>query len=140
MEKFVNRYFFYIMACVVAVFVALVWSMPSHAAAPIPFTIPTAQGSSQSTLTAPVPGYTDALVLLANSSQTQAIPAGSHFVVFSAGCNFFAAPGASASVPGASTSDGSAPQQNPQGWWLTGQTQITVVAASACIVTLSFYQ
>jgi hypothetical protein len=108
-------------------------------ASPIPLTIPNSNASGQSTLTAPVPGYTDALVLLANASQTQAVPAGSGFVIFSAACNFFASPGASAAVPAATTTDGTAPQQNPAGWWLTGQTQITVISDQACTVTLSFY-
>jgi hypothetical protein len=107
---------------------------------PVPLTVPISKGSSESTLTAPVPTYTDVLVLTANSSQTQAVPASANYVVFSAACNFFAKAGATASVPGASTTDGSAPQQNPAGWWLNGITQITVISTPACIVTLSFYQ
>lgn len=87
------------------------------------------------------PTYTDAIVLVANASQTQAVPTGATWVVFSAACNFFAATGASAAVPGATTTTGGAAMQNPAAWNLTnGVTQITVVAAAACIVTLSFYQ
>ena len=88
------------------------------------------------------PTYTDAIVLVANVSQTQAVPTGATWVVFSAGCNFFAATGASAAVPGATTTNGSAAMQNPSAWNLAalGITQITVVAATGCIVTLSFYQ
>ena len=88
------------------------------------------------------PTYTDAIVLVANASQTQAVPTGATWVIFSANCNFYALPGASAAVPGATTTNGSASMQNPQGWNLAnlGITQITVISASACIVTLSFYQ
>lgn len=111
------------------------------AAPPTLLSVPTTAYSTQSSLTAPRPTYTDAIVLVANVSQTQAIPAGGNFVIFSAACNFFAAAGATAAVPGSTTTNGAAPQQNPAGWWLNqGDTQITVVAASGCIVTLSFYQ
>jgi hypothetical protein len=113
----------------------------AHAAnTPSPLIISFTSESQQSTLTAPRPTYTDAIVLTASSSQTQAIPAGSNYVIFSAACNFFAKAGASASVPGSTTTDGSAAQQNPAGWWLNqGDTQITIISAQACIVTLSFY-
>lgn len=86
------------------------------------------------------PTYTDAIVLVANASQTQAVPTGANWVVFSADCNFYAKTGASASVPGATTTNGSAAMQNPAAWNIAGFTQITVVAATACKVTLSFYQ
>lgn len=86
------------------------------------------------------PTYTDALVLTANASQTQAVPTPATWVVFSANCNFFALPGASAAVPGATTTNGSAAMLNPAAWNITGVTQITVIASTACTVTLSFYQ
>lgn len=86
------------------------------------------------------PTYTDAIVLLANASQTQAIPTPATWVVFSANCNFYALPGASAAVPAATTTNGSASMLNPAAWNVTGSTQITVIAPTACIVTLSFYQ
>lgn len=86
------------------------------------------------------PAYTDVLVLLANVSQTQAVPAAANWVIFSADCNFFVAIGASAAVPAASTSNGSAPMQNPAGWNVTGVTQITLVAATNCKITLAFYK
>lgn len=86
------------------------------------------------------PAYTDAIVLAPNVSQTQAVPTAATWVVFSANCNFFAATGASASVPAATTTNGSAAMQNPAAWNVTGFTQVTVVAPGACTVTLSFYQ
>lgn len=99
----------------------------------------TTRNFSSSMLLPPV--YTDAIVLVANTSQTQAVPTGANWVIFSANCNFYAKTGASAAVPGATTTTGAAAMQNPSGWNLAnlGITQITVVAASACIVTLSFY-
>jgi hypothetical protein len=92
------------------------------------------------------PTYTDALVLTANVSATQAVPknaagASATWVVFSANCNFFALPGATAAVPGSTTTDGSASMQNPAAWNISNSvTQITVIAPTACVVTLSFYQ
>lgn len=113
----------------------------SHAATPGALIIPSTPQSSQSSMVAPVPSYTDAVVLTANAAQTQAIPAGSNFVVFSANCDFFAKTGASASIPGATTTDGSAAQLNPAAWWLYGSpTQITVISSASCIVTMSFYK
>ena len=85
------------------------------------------------------PTYTDAIVLLANAAQTQTIPTGANWVVMSANCNFYALPGASAAVPGATTTTGGASMLNPAAWYIVGQTQITLISASACIVTLSFY-
>ena len=58
-------------------------------AAPNAFVIPSATGSQQSALTIPSPTYTDAIVLVATVSQTQAVPAGSVFVVFSGNCDFY---------------------------------------------------
>lgn len=86
------------------------------------------------------PTYTDAIVLVANASQTQAVPTPATWVVFSANCNFYAATGASAAVPAATTTNGSAAQLNPAAWNVTGFTQVTLIAPTACIVTLSFYQ
>lgn len=86
------------------------------------------------------PTYTDVKVLVANVSQTQAVPSNAAWVVFSADCNFYAATGASAAVPAASTSNGTSPMQNPSAWNIVGITQITLVAATGCKITLSFYQ
>jgi hypothetical protein len=87
------------------------------------------------------PTYTDAIVLVANVSQTQAVPSAAMWVVFSSNCNFYALTGASAAVPGATTTNGSAAMLNPSAWSLANApTQITVVAPTACVVTMSFYQ
>lgn len=98
----------------------------------------TTNGSFSSHLLPP-PLYTDAIVLVANVSQTQAIPSGASWLVFSATCNFYALAGAAAAVPGATTTTGVASMLNPAAWNVVGSTQITVIAPSACVVTLSFY-
>lgn len=83
--------------------------------------------------------YIDAKVLLANTSQTQTVPTGANWVVFSATCNFYAQRGASASVPAATISNGSSPQVNPSAWNVTDITQLTLIADTNCTVTLAFY-
>lgn len=85
------------------------------------------------------PFYTDALVLSANVSQTQTIPTSATWAVFSSTCNFFAKTGASASVPGSTTTNGTAAMLNPSAWYVVGQTQLTVIANATCTVTVSFY-
>lgn len=104
--------------------------------------IPPAPGREYSAYFIAAPTYTDALVLSANTSVTQAIPSGAHWVVLSGACNFFAILGAGpAVVPGSTTTDGTAAMQNPSAWYIpSGTTQISVIAASTCIVTLSFWQ
>jgi hypothetical protein len=118
----------------------LVASMFASAQTLSPFSIfpDTTRQFSSSVLIPPT--YTDAIVLVANVSQTQAVPTGANWVIFSADCNFYAKTGASAAVPGATTTTGAAAMQNPAAWNVIGITQITVVAATACKVTLSFYQ
>lgn len=102
--------------------------------------LPNVQSSGQSSLTIAAPLYTDALVLVANTAQSQAVPTGAVFAIFSAGCNFFVQRSGVATVPGASTTNGSAAQQNPAGWYLNnGETSFSVISASGCIVTISFY-
>lgn len=88
----------------------------------------------------PAPSYVDARVLAANVSETHTIPTGAGFVLFSSTCNFYAKPGASAAVPAADVTDGTAAELNPAGWVITGSmTQITLIAGAACVVTMAFY-
>lgn len=86
------------------------------------------------------PSYVDARVLAAGVSETHTIPATSRWVIFSANCDFHAKRGASAAVPAADVTDGSASELNPSAWFIEGQTQITVISSVACIVTMSFYK
>lgn len=86
------------------------------------------------------PTWVDARVLASSTSETHTVPTGAAYVLFSADCNFYAKPGASAAVPASDVTDGTGSEQNPAAWQLTGVTQITLIAASACKVTMSFYQ
>ncbi len=109
-------------------------------AAPNAFNIPGATNSQYSANIRPAPTYVDARVLAANVSETHTVPAGGRFVLFSADCNFYAKVGASAAVPAADVTDGTGSEQNPAAWLLpVGTTQITLIAAATCKVTMAFY-
>ncbi len=86
------------------------------------------------------PNYIDARVLAANAAETHTVPAGAAFVIFSSDGDFYARPNTAAAVPGADVTDGSASELNPVIWDLAGVTSISLVAAAARIVTLSFYR
>lgn len=86
------------------------------------------------------PTYVNARVLAANVSETDTVPTGANWVLFSSDCNFYAATGATATVPAADVTDGTSPEQNPAGWYIPAITQITVVAAATCKVTLTYYK
>jgi hypothetical protein len=80
-------------------------------------------------------------VLAANVSETHTIPTGASYVLFASTCNFYALPGASAAVPAADVTDGTASELNPAAWRLSSSaTQITLIAPTACTVTLVFYK
>lgn len=86
------------------------------------------------------PTYVDARVLAANVAETHTVPTGAGWVLFAANCNFYAKTGASAAVPAADVTDGSASELNPAAWQLPGgTTQITLIAPTACVVTMAFY-
>lgn len=86
------------------------------------------------------PTYVDARVLAATVSETHTLPSTARLVLFAADCNFYAKAGASAAVPAADVTDGTAAELNPAAWDVTGLTQITLIAATACKVTLSIYK
>lgn len=123
------------------IFLALILNSGVQAVSPGTLRMPSIPNSPTTAYMPLIPVYTDALVLVANTKQTQAVPAGSTFVIFSGACNFFAISGDTlAAVPAASTTNGGAPMQNPSGWAIPpGTASISLIAASACIVTLSFY-
>lgn len=86
------------------------------------------------------PTYIDARVLAAGVSEAHTIPSGAKWVLFSSDCNFYAKPGATAAVPAADVTDGTASEQNPAAWFIEpGTTQIALIAATTCTVTLAFY-
>jgi hypothetical protein len=97
-------------------------------------------GTGASTSIRPAPTYVDARVLAANVSETHTIPTGAGFVLFASTCNFYAKPGASAAVPAADVTDGTGSELNPAAWVITSSmTQITLISAVACTVTMVFY-
>lgn len=129
-------------ALMIALVVALALVASTHAQAGACCTAFRVDHSTNSQFSSHVvvpPQYIDAKVLLANVSQTQTVPTGAGWIVFSANCNFYAQTGAAAAVPLASISNGSSPQMNPSAWNITGITQITVISDTACVVTLAFY-
>lgn len=95
---------------------------------------------SGSAIMRPAPTYIAARVLAANTSEAHTVPPGVSRVIFSANCNFYAIPGATAVVPAADVTDGTASELNPGAWDLiAGVATIALIAPTACIVTLTFY-
>lgn len=87
------------------------------------------------------PGYIENIVISANASATQAVPAGTSLVIFSANCNFWVARGASAAVPASTTTDGSGLLLNPgQLSYDSTVTQFTVTSDAACKISEWFYK
>jgi len=88
------------------------------------------------------PQYTNALMLLANVPERQAIPSGFQYVVISASSNIYCRLGdetVTASPPGDIT-DGSASELNPTGYVIHDDyTHISILSSSNCIVTLAYY-
>lgn len=88
------------------------------------------------------PSYIDARVLAANVSETHTVPGGgANTVLFSANCaEFYVKTGASAAVPAADVTDGTASERNPAAWVLSSTTtQITLISPTACTITLTWY-
>lgn len=86
------------------------------------------------------PTWIDARVLAANVNEDHTVPTGALWVVFSANCNFYAKPAATAAVPAADVTDGTGSELNPTAWRIAGITTIAMIAPTACIVSLSFYK
>lgn len=91
------------------------------------------------------PYWTDAKVLVASTAQTLTVPAGANHVFFSSNIDFYsiATPTGKtavvATVPGISTTDGSACEMNPIGRYCGNVATISLISASSGIVTASFY-
>jgi hypothetical protein len=87
------------------------------------------------------PVYVDERVLAANVSETHTIPTAADGVVFSSNCAEFRAKlGASASITGADVSDGTAAFINPAQWFVGNATQLTLIAPSACTISLAWFR
>lgn len=121
------------------ILLCLVFSASALAQSNLDLPRPT-QGPGTTALIRNAPSYVDVRVLAATVSETHTVPSLARWVIFSGDCNFYARPGASAAVPAADVTDGTGSEQNPAGWWIPpGVTQITLIAATSCKVTLSFY-
>jgi hypothetical protein len=91
-----------------------------------------------------IPDYVDAKVLAAGVAETQTVPVDTNslhaeYVLFSANCDFYVGYDETASVP-TDTADGTSFELNPTIRWLDNTVStISVISASTCIVTMSFY-
>ncbi len=100
---------------------------------------PDASGQFSSQIRPPA-AYIDARVVLAGVSETHTMPSGYRRAIFSATCDFYAKPGASAAVPGADVTAGTASELNPAAWDIDGITQITFVSSVDCVIIMSLYK
>lgn len=123
----------------VAVLLSLVASFALAAGTVSNFVIMPDTPSKYASMMRPAPLYVDARSLAASTAESQTVPTGARFVIFSANCNFYANPVATATVPGDVT-DGTASELNPAAWYLTGITTISVIAPSTCVITMAFYK
>ncbi len=86
------------------------------------------------------PGKIDAKVLAANVAEIITPPAAATYVIFSATASFWARPDATAAVQAADVTDGTGSELNPLAWELRNVTTISVIAETACKISLSFYK
>jgi hypothetical protein len=86
------------------------------------------------------PDYIDARVLASNIAESHSLPAGAKFVVFSATDDFWANYAATAAIPAADITDGTASEFNPITRYVgSGVSAISLIAPRACIVTMAFF-
>jgi hypothetical protein len=109
------------------------------------FTIPRDVPGRVPTMVRSAPTYVNARVLAAGVSETSTMPADTRLVIFSANCDFYASPGASAAVPAADVTDGTASELNPTAWYFAnaaGATQqvSVITSAATCIITITGYK
>ncbi len=139
MLKRLNPFAAYLALSVLCVLIGLMRAGDAQTA-PDPLTIFPGTNSQFSSLIRPVPSYVDARVLAASVAESQVVPAGSTWVLFSANCTFYAKANAAATVPGADTTNGSSSELNPAAWRITtGVISISVISPTACVITMSFY-
>lgn len=87
----------------------------------------------------PVSDAINAVSLAANTADSIAIPSGAKFVIFSATADFYLKADGTATVPG-NTTDGTASELNPTMRSINDVSALSVISASACIVTAAFYK
>jgi len=93
-------------------------------------------------LPAPSPmTWVDAVVLTANSAATYTIPSNATYLMFSANGIFYVSfvAGQAAAIPSSSVTTGAAPFANPVLVPVQGLTSISIIAPSACIVTIAVF-
>lgn len=85
--------------------------------------------------------YVNAVVLVAGTAQTQAVPAGAKHVMFSSTADFYVnmVGATAATVPGTAVTAGTACVLNPQLRAVDGATVIGIVSPSAAVVTMEYY-
>ena len=124
--------------------IALMLWMNFAQAQPTPFRVmPDMQRGFASYIRA-VPIYIDARVLAANVSETVTIPVtgnAANTAVFSANCaEYYVKAGASAAVPAADVTDGTASAMNPSSYWFPSTvTQFTLISPTSCTITYEWY-
>ncbi len=96
-------------------------------------------GGAFSSLVRIAPTYVNANSLAASVAESQTVPTGARWVLFSAACNFYANPTTTATVPGDVT-NGSASELNPSSWYVADVATISVIAPTACVITFAFYK
>ena len=96
-------------------------------------------GGAFSSVVRIAPTYVNSNTLTANSAASQTVPTGARFVIFSSTCNFYANPTTTATVPGNIT-NGSASELNPNAWFVTDVTTISMISQVSCTITTSFYK
>jgi hypothetical protein len=99
-------------------------------------------GNNQPT-SSPMPSdYVQAVLLVANVEQTVTVPAAAldGFVLFSADGQFWARPNATAAIPVANITDGTASVLNPASWALDGVATIHLIADAATKISVSFFK
>jgi hypothetical protein len=89
----------------------------------------------------------DAAVLSANTADAFTVPTDSetgkkaNYVVFASNCDFYLNTSATAAVPGSDVTNGTASEMNPTVRFLGGTVStLSLISASSCIVTMSFYR
>ncbi len=90
----------------------------------------------------PVSDYVEAVVLSANTAVGVTPPANAKYILISATGNFFmrqSAAGTAATVPGATTTDGSANELNPIMRLLSQGQLLSFIASAAQTLTLSYF-
>jgi hypothetical protein len=73
-------------------------------------------------------------------AESHTIPTGALWVVFSSNCNFYANPSGTAAVPSDDVTDGTGAELNPAAWRVIGLTAVSLIATTACVVTMSYYK